>query len=97
MKTIIKYALVFCLLFSLKGVAQEPGDSHPLADKTTLKGKKELRREKRIKKAERKNAKKQERLAARKSKVKKYTISLRPNKRKKVKNKEHKTVSPGKS
>jgi hypothetical protein len=90
MKTIIKYSLIFCLLFSLKGIAQEPGDSYPIADKTTLKGKKELRREKKIKRHARRNTKKQEHLAAKKNKVKKYTIRLWSAKRKKVKNKEHK-------
>ncbi len=88
MKKIIKYALIFSLLFSLKGMAQEPGDSYTLADKTTLKGKKESRREKKIKKNSRKNLKKQEHLAAKKNKVRKYTVSPWPKKRKKVKNTE---------
>ena len=77
-------------MFSIKGLAQEPGSAYVFSDKTTLKGRKELRHEKRIKRMERKNAKEQERKAVGKKKVRKYTVSLFPHKRKKVKSKESK-------
>ena len=95
MKTIIKYLLVLSLFFSIKGVAQQPGDYYTIADKTTLKGKKELRREKRIKRHELRHTKREERKAYKKNSVKKYTVRLIKPKRKKVKNKRY--VAPEKT
>ena len=47
MKNIIKLVLLFSLMFSLKGVAQEPTADAKLSNITTHKGRKELRKEKR--------------------------------------------------
>jgi hypothetical protein len=95
MKNLFKYLLVFSFLFSLNCVAQEPGDSKPLASKSTMKGRKELRKERKVKKHSDGNAKKQERSAIKRSKVKHYTVGkskkMRPRK---SKNKEKKTDEP---
>lgn len=48
MNKIISLALLLSLLFCARGVAQEPGDSKPLASHTSAKGKRELRKEKKV-------------------------------------------------
>jgi hypothetical protein len=96
MKTIIKCLLAISLLWCLKLPAQsQPSDRLPLADKSSLKGKKELRKEMKIKRASDRNAKKQERKAIKKHKVSKYTVgkSKRP-KLKKNREKKGKGDSP---
>lgn len=67
MKTVTKCLLILSLLFGLRAAAQEPGDSKMLASKSSVKGRHELSREMKIKKRERKNAKRQERAAFKKS------------------------------
>ncbi|MCE3259041.1 MAG: hypothetical protein K0S12_682 [Bacteroidetes bacterium] len=84
MKPIIKYLLFFCLLFGLKATAQEPGDSRPLASNSSIGGRKELKREKKVKKQSYRNAKEQERKAWKKSPNNKK-FKLGKKSRKKVK------------
>lgn len=50
MKTIVKLIVLFSFLFCLKGHAQDPG---PMASNSSFKGKRELRKEKRILRSER--------------------------------------------
>ncbi len=51
MKRIMNYLLLFSLLFCMESVAQKVQNKQPLSNKTTIKGKRELRREMRIHKA----------------------------------------------
>jgi Ni/Co efflux regulator RcnB len=65
MKKII-LALLLITFFTIPKIkAQEPGDSKPLADTKTFKGRKELRKEERVKRRERRILKKNERIARR--------------------------------
>ena len=48
MKKIMYYLLLFSLFFCLESVAQKVQNKEPLSNKTTRKGKRELRREQRI-------------------------------------------------
>ena len=95
MKTLIKYLVVLACVFSINCFAQQPGDRHGIADKNTYKGKRELRREMKIKHRSEKNADRQERRAIRHSPIKHYTVG----KHKKIrlrKNKEYKAgYTPG--
>jgi hypothetical protein len=86
MKLMIKYLLFFCLLFGLKVTAQQPGDSRPLASNGTMGGRKELKREKKVQKHSKRNAKEQERKAWKKSpNNKNFTLGKKSKKRVKVK------------
>jgi hypothetical protein len=58
MKTILKLMLLFSLMFCLEGYAQDPG---PLASNNSFKGKRELRKEKKILRSERANTRRNER------------------------------------
>jgi hypothetical protein len=95
MKTIVRCFVLLCLFYSIQGFAQQPGDRKGLADKTTLKGKHELRKEMRIKKRSERNAKNQESKAAMKSPIKNYRVGKQKKvKVQKSKNKEMKTEEP---
>lgn len=90
MKNLFKILIPLFLFSGFSTFAQEPGDSRPLADNSTFKGRREIKREKKIKGAERKNAKHQERKAMKKRDYgQKIVIGKR--KRGKVKNKEKKS------
>ena len=65
MKKIIFALLLFTFFTVPKIKAQQPGDSKQLADTKTFKGRKELRKEERVKKREKKVLKKNERIARR--------------------------------
>lgn len=58
MKKIITLLLLFTLGLGTAALAQQPGDSRPLADKGSSKGRNELRREKRVLRNDRKYNKK---------------------------------------
>lgn len=62
MKKIITLVLFFFLTFRLEGVAQQPGDKKPLASNSSFKGRRELRKEKRVQRKEKKLTKKNERI-----------------------------------
>lgn len=95
MKTAIKYLLTLCLFFGLKATAQQPGDSHAQASNNSVKGRHELKNEKRIKKRERKNAKNQEHAAFKKSPINKnFNLGKKSKKRHHKKGKE-KGKTPG--
>lgn len=94
MKTAIKYLIVFCLFLGFKSVAQQPGDSKPMASNSSVKGRHELNNERKIKKRSMGNAKKQERTAFKKSPLnKKFNLGKKSKKkpRKIKKNKEKRT------
>jgi len=63
MKKIILLVLFFFLTSYSDGVAQFPGDKKPLASNSSFKGRRELRKEKRIQRKEKKVLKKNERIA----------------------------------
>jgi len=68
MKKMIIVWMMFSLLLSLGAVAQGPGDSRPLAEKSSSQGKRELRKESRVKSNDRKHNKKLEKDARKKAK-----------------------------
>ncbi|MCE3226960.1 MAG: hypothetical protein K0S32_1511 [Bacteroidetes bacterium] len=92
----IKYLLLFCLMFGLKATAQQPGDSKPLASNNSMSGRKELKREKKVQKYSKRNAKEQERKAWKKSPNNKK-FSLGKKSKKKVKTKKNKEKSKPKN
>jgi hypothetical protein len=95
MKTIIKYLLVLSLTLNLNCWAQDPGDTRGLANKDTWKGKRELKRQMKVKNRSVKNAKKQESEAALRNPVKNYTVGKHKKTRvKKTKNRERRTGEP---
>lgn len=69
MKKILNYLLLFSLFFCLQGVAQKSQNEQPLSNKTTIKGKRELRKEMRIHNATVKLSKQNEREARKKHKL----------------------------
>jgi|GEM_PF-1698810 hypothetical protein len=52
MKSIVKYILVFFLFLCIETNAQEAGTNSAIPSKTTVKGRRELRKDKRIKRHE---------------------------------------------
>ena len=52
MKTILKYIAIFFLFFCIEVNAQEAGTNSAIPGKTTIKGRRELRKDKRIKRHE---------------------------------------------
>lgn len=90
MKKMITFVFLFAVFFCMEGTAQEPGDSKPLADTHTMKERRELRHEKRVKHRDRKLLARNERHSRH---TQKNTYSLKFVGRKKrhpVKNKEKK-------
>lgn len=97
MKTIIRCLLALCLFTGFKAVAQEPGDSKVLASKSSVKGRHELKMEKKVKKRERKNAKAQERAAFKKSPInKQFNLGKKSKKRHPKRHRKEKGVVPNK-
>jgi hypothetical protein len=84
MKKSITYIILFVVLFCMQGMAQKPGDTKVLADNKTHSGKRELRRETRVKRHEERNLKKQEHKAnkAAAKRIHKKTLGKRVKKRK---------------
>jgi len=91
MKIFFKYLIALFLLISFTLPAQEPGDTRPLADNSTFKGRREIKREKRIKHPDKYAAKHNEKKAMKKRDYGKKIIIGKRNKRAKVKNKEKKS------
>jgi hypothetical protein len=91
MRNLLKILITVFLFLSMGVFAQEPGDSRPLADNTTFKGRREMKREKKVKRSERKNAKQQERTSIKKRDFGKKIVIGPRKKRNKGKNKEKKT------
>lgn len=63
MKKIIAITLIFLIALCLKAAAQQPGDSKPMASRSSFKGRHELRREKRVQHNSRNLTQKNERIA----------------------------------
>jgi len=82
MKKVIKFIFLFSIVFCLKGIAQEPGDSKPLSNKTTIKGKRELRKENRKQSAAANLASKNERQSRMKNNI--GTVNKHKSKSKKL-------------
>jgi hypothetical protein len=87
-KTITFLSLLF-LLLSFGTYGQGPGDTKALASNETSKGRRELRKETRVKKNERRNLDKQEKRAVKsaKHKIHKKTLNTKPKRRHKNKEK----------
>ncbi|MGZ3885611.1 MAG: hypothetical protein ACXVPQ_02785 [Bacteroidia bacterium] len=81
MKKTILCTILFSLFLCFAGMAQDPG---PLASNSSFSGRRELRKEMRIKKNERRNLRKQERSAIKKRR-KQYGTRFGREKKKKVK------------
>lgn len=96
MKSLIKYLIMFCVFFSVNAVAQQPGDSKPMASNSSVKGRHELNKEKKVKKRSMSNAKSQERAAFKKSPLNKnFNLGKKSKKKaKKIKNKKPKNDEP---
>ena len=87
MKKKINLLLFFTILFYFNSIAQKPGDSKPLADNSSVKGRRELRKEERVQRRDRKLLKKNERIAHREQREKnKNYFSVRSKKKNKEKN-----------
>jgi len=69
MKKIMTLIFTFTLIFFVRVYPQQPGDSRPLSDNTTFKGKRQLHREKKIHKASVTLASKNEKSARREHKL----------------------------
>lgn len=92
MKTITTLLLLLSLFFSIGSRAQQPGDSRPLASNNSVKGKRELRKEKRVLKRDRKLTAKNEKHAVNRQKDS-YSIKFgakHKNKKKMNKSKKNK-------
>lgn len=89
MKRILKYTLCFSVVFCLNSIAQQPGDSRPDADDTSLKGRRTLRKEKRALRWSSHMAFKNERRSRFKNNT--GTVNLHKMKRKKLADKIRKT------
>jgi Ni/Co efflux regulator RcnB len=86
MKKIVLALLLFTFFSIPKSKAQQPGDSKQLADYRTFKGRKELRKEERVKRREKRVLKKNERIARREQEDKsKSHFGVRRNKKSKEK------------
>jgi hypothetical protein len=97
MKTSIKliFILFFSLFMGIESFAQsQPSDRVPLADKSTIKGRKELRKEKKIRRRTERHTKRVERKAIKASKATKYTVGKAKKPRLKKKGKEKGSTEP---
>lgn len=95
MKSTIKYLLIVVLglVFGVSAYAQsQPSDRLPIADKNSFKGRRELKKERKVKVRMDKHNKKNARKAIKASKASKYTVGKsRKIRLRKTKSKENKT------
>jgi hypothetical protein len=69
MKKIMTMIFILSVIFVVRAYPQQPGDSRPLSDNSTMKGKRQLRHEKKIHKSSVVMASKNEKAARRKHKL----------------------------
>ena len=89
MKKIIQLILLFSTMLFFEGIAQRPGDTKVLASRTSLKGRVELSREKKVQRKEKKMVRRAERANRRKLREVKGTLIVM-HKKKRGKEKKHK-------
>ena len=97
MKTSIKFIFIlfFSLFMGIESFAQsQPSDRVPMADKSTIKGRKELKKEKKIRRRTLRHTKRAERKAIKASKATKYTVGKGKKRRPSKKGKEKGSTEP---